>query len=236
VSTDPQTIKQALVDTGPLAVSMGIGSSYGGYWNGDIYRCTSDTGTNHAVAIVGYDDAGGYWWVRNSWGTGWGNNGYFKLGYGECSVEQYVYYAVAGSPGGDSYEPDDSPGQAQWIYGGSPQTHSIAPVGDVDWVKFSLNAESEVVIETSGPSGDTRMWLYDSTLNELDYDDDGGSNLFSRIDRACGTDALPAGTYHVRIDELGSDNEIPSYDVTLTVPERCGGGFSIFLPAVQKYP
>jgi hypothetical protein len=56
-----------------------------------------DSGTNHAVAIVGYDDAGGYWWVRNSWGTGWGDNGYFKLGYGECCVEQYVYYADAGS-------------------------------------------------------------------------------------------------------------------------------------------
>jgi putative hemolysin len=96
VSTDPQTIKQALVDTGPLAVSMGIGSSYGGYWDGDIYRCSRDTGTNHAVAIVGYDDAGGYWWVRNSWGTGWEDNGYFKLGYVECRVEWYVYYAVAG--------------------------------------------------------------------------------------------------------------------------------------------
>jgi putative hemolysin len=98
VSTDRQIIKQALVDTGPLAVSMGIGSSYGGSFDGDIYRCTIDTGTNHAVAIVGYDDAGGYWWVRNSWGTSWGDGGYFKLGYGECYVERYVYYADAGFP------------------------------------------------------------------------------------------------------------------------------------------
>jgi hypothetical protein len=221
VSTDPQTIKQALVDTGPLAVSMGILSSYGGYWDGDIYRCTNDTGTNHAVAIVGYDDAGGYWWVRNSWGSGWGDNGYFKLGYGECSVERYVYYAVAGSPGGDSYEPDDTPGQAQWISSGSPQTHSIVPVGDVDWVKFTLGAESEVVIGTSGAYGDTRMWLYDSSLNELEHNDDGGSDLFSRIDRVCGTDALPAGTYYVKIDEFEDNDEIASYDLTFTVVQTC---------------
>ncbi len=221
VSTDRQVIKQALVDTGPLAVSMGILSSYGGYWDGDIYRCTIDIGTNHAVVIVGYDDAGGYWWVRNSWGTGWGDNGYFKLGYGECSVEQYVYYALAGSSGGDSYEPDDTSSQAQWIYSGSPQTHTIVPAGDVDWVKFSLGAESEVVIETSGPYGDTRMWLYDSSTNQLEYNDDGGSGLFSRIDRVCGTDALPAGTYYVKIDEYGNDDEIPSYDIAFTVVQTC---------------
>jgi putative hemolysin len=98
VSSDPQTIKQALVDRGPLAVSMGIGSPYGGYWDGDIYRCTDDGSTNHAVILVGYSDAGGYWWVRNSWGTGWGDGGYFKLGYGECHIEQYVYYADARPP------------------------------------------------------------------------------------------------------------------------------------------
>jgi hypothetical protein len=98
VPSDRQTIKQALVDTGPLAVAIGIRDDYGGYWDGDVYRCADDSGANHAVAIVGYDDAGGYWWVRNSWGTGWGDGGYFKLGYGECYVEEDVYYADASLP------------------------------------------------------------------------------------------------------------------------------------------
>jgi C1A family cysteine protease len=237
VSSNPQTIKQALVDIGPLAVAMGIGSDYGGYWDGDIYRCTSDSGANHSVAIVGYDDAGGYWWVRNSWGTGWGANGYFKLGYGECYVEQSVYYAVAASSVGDSYELDDTWDQANWIYDGSSQTHSIVPTGDVDWVKFSLSAQSEVVIETSGVSGDTRMWLYDTNLYELEYNDDGGSGWFSRIDRLCRVDALPAGTYYVRIDEYGNNDQIPGYNITFTVVQTCGDGFLIYLPLVQKnYP
>jgi|GEM_PF-1476701 len=95
VGTNPTNIKQALVDYGPLAVSVGIGSFYGGSWDGDIYRCSDDGGTNHAVAIVGYDDSGGYWWVRNSWGSGWNVDGHYKVGYGECSIEKYVYYAVA---------------------------------------------------------------------------------------------------------------------------------------------
>lgn len=91
-------IKQVIVDKGPVVASMGIGSGYGGYWNGDIYRCTNDNGHNHAVIIVGYDDVGQYWIVKNSWGTDWpytGADGYFKVGYGECWIENDVYYADA---------------------------------------------------------------------------------------------------------------------------------------------
>jgi hypothetical protein len=123
--------------------------------------------------------------------------------------------------GSDAYEPDDTWDQASWIWDETPQTHRIAPVGDVDWVKFSLNTESEVVLETLGPSGDTRMWLYDSNLTELEYDDDDGTGAFSRIDRLCGEDALPTGTYYVKIDEFGNNAEIPSYEIELEVVRAC---------------
>jgi len=93
VGSDPAVIKQALIDRGPLAISMGVGSDFGGGFDGDIYRCSVDTGTNHAVAIVGYDDTGAYWIIKNSWGSSWNGDGYFNVGYGECAVEQYVYYA-----------------------------------------------------------------------------------------------------------------------------------------------
>lgn len=35
----------------------------------------------HAVLVVGYDDPTGRFLVRNSWGPGWGNRGYFALPY-----------------------------------------------------------------------------------------------------------------------------------------------------------
>lgn len=35
----------------------------------------------HAVLAVGYDDKNQWFWVRNSWGPGWGDKGYFTLPY-----------------------------------------------------------------------------------------------------------------------------------------------------------
>jgi C1A family cysteine protease len=91
----PGLIKDKLVEKGPLSVCFGYGTAYGGHWDGDIYRCTNDLGTNHCVVLAGYSDAGGYWLVKNSWGSSWNGDGYFEVGYGECSIENHVYYADA---------------------------------------------------------------------------------------------------------------------------------------------
>ncbi len=112
----------------------------------------------------------------------------------------------------DSLEPDDTCATANVIQPGVPQSHTILPVGDVDWVKFTLTELSSVVIETSGASGDTEMWLYSDCGGSLiEYNDNGGSGGFSKIDRLCGVDALPAGTYYVKVGEKGNDAEIGSY-------------------------
>ena len=60
------------------------------------------------------------------------------------------------------------------------------------------------------------MRLYNSSLSQIEYDDDDGSGNFSRIDRVCETDALPAGTYYVKVDEYGNNNEIQSYSLRFT--------------------
>jgi len=130
--------------------------------------------------------------------------------------------AIESFGGGDRWEPDNLESLANQIYSGSPQNRSIRPIGDIDWVTFSLDTQSEVVIETSGASGDTCMWLYDSALNLIEYDDDGGNGNFSRIDRLCGSDSLLPGTYYIKVTQYGNDSYIPNYDINFNATP-CSG-------------
>ncbi len=111
VSIDPGRIKQHVVDKGPLAVALGINLPGSGFDANDVYRCTVDDELNHAVVIAGYNDAGGYWIVKNSWGATWGpdSNGYFKVGYGECGIETDVYYGSLADQTCTSYTSTDVP-------------------------------------------------------------------------------------------------------------------------------
>ncbi len=43
----------------------------------------------HAVICCGYDDAKRVWICRNSWGTGWGDKGYFYMPYSFLTNRRY---------------------------------------------------------------------------------------------------------------------------------------------------
>jgi C1A family cysteine protease len=38
---------------------------------------------------VGYDDPNGCWICKNSWNTTWGEQGFFRIAYGECGIESW---------------------------------------------------------------------------------------------------------------------------------------------------
>jgi putative hemolysin len=148
VDSNPQTIKEYIIGKGPLSVCMGIGSSVGGYFDGDIYRCTDDYGTNHCVVVLGYDDAGGYWIVKNSWGSSWNGDGYFKVGYGECSIENWVYYSdfpVRGDVNADGMiDVTDVVYLINYLYIDGPKPPALA-AGDVDCDR-AINATDVVYL------------------------------------------------------------------------------------------
>jgi hypothetical protein len=51
------------------------------YDSGVIDEFPGDVVGYHALNIVGYNDVEGYWIVKNSWGTEWGESGFFRVSY-----------------------------------------------------------------------------------------------------------------------------------------------------------
>jgi len=119
------------------------------------------------------------------------------------------------------YEPDDSSTEAKDINNGDIQHRSLYTAGDVDWAKFTLTEESAISISTSGSSGDTRMWLFDQNLTEIDFnDDEWEGSYFSVINRSCNSNPLPPGTYYVKVDEY-NNSEIFNYELQFNINEDC---------------
>jgi C1A family cysteine protease len=79
-------IRDALVSYGPLATTMDVYEDFYSYSSGVYSYTTGAYEGGHAVLIVGYSDAGQYFIVKNSWGAGWGEAGYFKIAYSELGT------------------------------------------------------------------------------------------------------------------------------------------------------
>ncbi len=89
---------QYLYSTGPVAVCMEWAG--GGFDENGIFRCDVTNSYDHCVVLTGFDDNDneGCWIAKNSWGANWNGDGYFKIGYGECWVENLAYGATLPDP------------------------------------------------------------------------------------------------------------------------------------------
>jgi len=77
-----------------------------------VYRHVSGAlAGGHCVAIIGYDDSQSCWICKNSWGPGWGDNGFFRIAYGECGID--TNYGPYGAQGVSLVE------QGAWSHWGS---------------------------------------------------------------------------------------------------------------------
>ncbi len=73
-------LKEALQD-GPIVVGFQVHPDFQTYTGGVFDPPDSKIIGGHGVALIGYDDEGEYWIAKNSWGPGWGEDGYFKYKY-----------------------------------------------------------------------------------------------------------------------------------------------------------
>ena len=99
VSLNRESIKNALIAFGPLIAGMRVYPDFKQY-RGGVYRQERlEEGYElHAVVIVGYDEIEDYWICKNSWGTWWGEGGWFRIGFDQCRVDSTTVLWVKVSP------------------------------------------------------------------------------------------------------------------------------------------
>ncbi|VEN36267.1 unnamed protein product, partial [Callosobruchus maculatus] len=84
-------------------VSVGVDASSFALYGGGVFnpKFCSAIHLNHAVLAVGYGSEDGrgrdFWIVKNSWGTGWGEDGYIRMirnHLNRCGIASMAYFAT----------------------------------------------------------------------------------------------------------------------------------------------
>ncbi len=89
IENNIRSIQAAVYQYGPIVSGMTVYPDFRYYTDG-CYQRDGSQPINHGIVIVGWDNQAcsghGAWICKNSWGTGWGDAGWFMIRYGDCRI------------------------------------------------------------------------------------------------------------------------------------------------------
>ena len=79
---------QEIFQRGPIACGISVPDALESYTGGIFNDTTGDSNIVHDISVVGYGVENGtkYWVVRNSWGSSWGESGFFRVVRGTNNI------------------------------------------------------------------------------------------------------------------------------------------------------
>ncbi|XP_068141640.1 cathepsin B-like [Drosophila tropicalis] len=101
IRSNPLEIQKEIMANGPVQAILTVYEDFLSYKTGVYYHLAGNKLGPHAVRILGWGVWGKkkvpYWLVANSWGSDWGDNGFFHIvrGQNHCDIEGYI---MAGLP------------------------------------------------------------------------------------------------------------------------------------------
>jgi len=104
-------MEEDLINYGPYSVGVNGDNFYFMYAGnkGLVQSCPSNPNQiTHVVLLYGYNDT--HWFIKNSWGSSWGDNGYgFVLKTNDCGIHTYVDQLRTNNPVNPNINPDPIP-------------------------------------------------------------------------------------------------------------------------------
>jgi C1A family cysteine protease len=95
LTNKPAEIKEWISSgKGPVSSCFIVYQDFFSYRSGIYKHVSGGQAGGHCVTIVGYNDNLGYWICKNSWGTDWGEQGFFRIAYGECGIDSWLNHGV----------------------------------------------------------------------------------------------------------------------------------------------
>jgi len=91
VTRGSTTALETAVTAGPVVVAVAAGDGFFRHYESGVIRYCDDD-VDHFALLVGYGttaDGNDYWLLQNSWGTGWGEDGYFRVSKSALEPEEF---------------------------------------------------------------------------------------------------------------------------------------------------
>jgi cathepsin X len=93
-----EDMMQEIYQRGPIACGIAVPAALENYTSGIFEDDTGDMDIVHDISVVGFgvEDGQKYWVVRNSWGTHWGESGFFRVvrGINNINIESDCSWAT----------------------------------------------------------------------------------------------------------------------------------------------
>jgi len=87
-----ESAKREIYYNGPIQAVFNVYSDFTNYKSGIYYHRIGENLGIHTVEVLGWgvEDGMNYWLCKNSWGSDWGMDGFFKIKMGEVGMEKYM--------------------------------------------------------------------------------------------------------------------------------------------------
>lgn len=158
-------MKKWLAARGPLIATFAVYDDFYDYTGGVYHHVSGGLVGGHAVACVGYDESKQAWLCKNSWGTDWGEGGFFWIGYGECGIDAWMAaidaFSVIYPLYDDLYVRDNLSNAGGVPQTGAPsQSPDILPMGTLPLQDPSSLAESWLSDPGKAPEVNQHNYVY----------------------------------------------------------------------------